>query len=211
MASPPTHRTPSSTDDSTKPNETATDSTLIILERARAGDRAAAQTLIERAVPPVKRWARGRVPASVRGEANTEDVLQDAVVNTLRLVSASRLKSVSGLQFYLRRSVMNRIRDLIRRTIRRGGPAALVDDVASDRPSPLESAVRAERLEHFLAALQRLTPADRQLVVWRVELGYSVVEIAQRLGKPVPTTAMRVSRALQRLKAALAANELPTQ
>lgn len=186
------------------------ESTLLVLERAKQGDRAAAQTLIERAIPAVKRWARGRVPRHVRAEANTEDVLQDAVVNTLRLVSVAKLRSVSGLQFYLRRSVVNRIRDLIRRTRRRGVPLEPVVEPHDRGPSPLETAIRAERLERFLEGLQRVTPADRQLVVWRIELGYSVAEIAARLGKSIPATGMRVTRALQRLTAAISDSMPPT-
>jgi DNA-directed RNA polymerase specialized sigma24 family protein len=58
-----------------------------------------------------------------------------------------------------------------------------------------------ERLEDFLAALQRLRPVDRQAVVWRVELGYSMPEIARRMGKTEAAAAMSVSRALTRLAA----------
>lgn len=173
----------------------------MVLERAKRGDRAAAQMLIERAIPLVTRWAHGRVPPYARAEANTEDVVQDAVVKSLRRVGAFQHRSVSGLQFYLRRSVVNRIRDLLRRTLRRGGPAAPIEvEPPGLEPSPLEAAIRTQRFEQFLEALQQLSPGDRQIVVWRVELGYGVSEIAQRLGTSVPAAGMRVNRALERLR-----------
>lgn len=67
-------------------------------------------------------------------------------------------------------------------------------------PSPLEHAIMHERLDEFLEALQRLRPADRQAIVWRVELGYSIDEIARRLGKSKAAAGMTVSRALTRLE-----------
>ena len=56
-----------------------------------------------------------------------------------------------------------------------------------------------EQLDRFLEALQRLRPADRQVIVWRVELGYSVDEIAARLGKSTAAAGMSVTRAMARL------------
>jgi DNA-directed RNA polymerase specialized sigma24 family protein len=47
--------------------------------------------------------------------------------------------------------------------------------------------------------LTRLRPSDRQVVVWRLELGYSPQEVAARLGKSEAAAAMTVSRAMARL------------
>jgi DNA-directed RNA polymerase specialized sigma24 family protein len=57
-------------------------------------------------------------------------------------------------------------------------------------------------------ALQRLRPADRQLIIWRVELGYSVEEIAARLGKSKAAAGMGVTRAMARLAKALELDDL---
>jgi RNA polymerase sigma factor (sigma-70 family) len=86
-----------------------------------------------------------------------------------------------------------------------------VDDevIVSGDVSPLERAIHRERLDEFLAALQRLRPADRQAIVWRVELGYSVAEIARRLGKSDAAAAMTVSRALARLAAEMGTTDRP--
>jgi len=170
-----------------------------VLERARRGDRSAAHLLIERAQPAVRRWARGRLPTYARNEANTEDVVQDAVLAMLKNLARFRHRTVGGLQAYLRTSVLSRIRDLIRRTQRRGIHEELSETLADGRRSPLEAAIMRENLDRFLDALQRLTVKDRQVIVWRVELGYSVEEIATRLGKSVPAAGMTVTRAMTRL------------
>lgn len=181
----------------------ASSSTVYILERARLGDRSAIHVLIERAAPAVRRWARGRVPHYVRREANTEDVMQDVVFRMLKNIKRLPQLTVGGLQAYLRQSVVNRIRDLIRGSVRHGVPVELPEDLHDDTPSPLEAAIRGERLDRFLAALQRLRPADRQIIVWRIELGYTVAEIAPRLGKTNAAAGMAVSRAIARLAKAL--------
>lgn len=175
------------------------DSTVRVLERAQAGDRSAAMILIERAAPAVRAWAHGKLPQSVRNDADTEDVVQDAVLRTLKSITHFQHRTVGGLQAYLRTSVINRIRDLIRASGRRGIAQELTDDVFDSAPSALEAAIMGEQLDRFLAALQRLRPADRQVIVWRVELGYSVDEIAARLGKSTAAAGMSVTRAMARL------------
>jgi RNA polymerase sigma factor (sigma-70 family) len=175
------------------------DSTIRVLERARAGDRSAAIVLLERATPSVREWARGRIPQSVRNDADTEDVVQDAVLRTIRRITSFQHRTVGGMHAYLRASVINRIRDLVRASGRRGAVETLTDDVRSPMPSALEVAITHETFDRFLDALQHLRPADRQLIVWRLQLGYSVDEIATKLGKSKAAAGMSVTRATVRL------------
>jgi RNA polymerase sigma factor (sigma-70 family) len=183
----------------TKISPLSSDSTLHVLERAQGGDTAAARVLMERALPSVRRWARGRLPKHARGDADTEDVVQDAFLGTFKHFARFRHQTVGGLHTYLRRAVINRIRDLIRRTKRQAIQVEVDADPPDWMPSPLERAILRERVEHFLQALSRLRPADRQVVVWRLELGYSPQEIAARLGKSEAAAAMTISRAMARL------------
>ena len=183
------------------------DSTLLILERARHGDRSAAVILLERAVPAVRQWARGRLPGRARAEANTEDVVHDAVLRTLPRITRFRHDTVGSLQAYLRTVVMNRIRDLIRKSKRHGTTIAVdAEPLANDDPSPLELAMRRQDSERFLAGLARLKPADRQLIIWRIELGWRIEEIARQLGKTTAAARMSVRRAIERLDRALASD-----
>jgi RNA polymerase sigma-70 factor (ECF subfamily) len=193
-------RTTGASDAAGAPSEDQSyDSTVEILKRAQAGDRSAALNLIERAAPVVRQWARGRLPQSARNDADTEDVMQDAVLRTLKGLKNFQHRTVGGLQAYLRTSVINRIRDLIRASGRRGIREPIGEELRDSQPSPLESAIMREKLDRFLEALQRLKPADRQVIVWRVELGYSVDEIASRLGKSKAAAGMTVTRAMARL------------
>ena len=177
----------------------SSDSTLYVLERAQGGDTAAARVLMERALPSVRRWARGRLPKYARSDADTEDVVQDAFLGTFKNFARFRHYTVGALHTYLRRAVINRIRDLIRSSKRQAIQVEVDADPPDWLPSPLERAILRERVENFLQALARLRPPDRQVVVWRLELGYSPQEIAARLGKSEAAAAMTVSRAMARL------------
>src|SRR5688500_3737587 len=175
------------------------DSTLHVFERAQDGDEVAAKILIERALPSVRRWARGRLPRYARSESDTEDIVHDAFLRTLKGIKRFQHRTVGGLQAYLRRAVVNRIRDLIRRSNRRGTAIDGEPEARDWQPSQLERAIMRQQLDQFLEAMRQLRPADRQVIVWRIELGYSVQEIAVKLGKSNAAAGMTVSRAMTRL------------
>jgi RNA polymerase sigma factor (sigma-70 family) len=185
-------------------NETEFDSTLDVLERARKGDGSAARVLIERTVGPLRRWARGRLPYYARAGANTEDVVQDAVLRALARVDHFEHRSVDGMQKYLRESVRNRIRDEVRRVTRRGVGEELPDSLHDNSYSPLEELILKERSERYLAALRTLKPNDRMAIIFRLEQQLSFEEIAAKLGKSSPDAArMAVTRAVKRLGEAI--------
>jgi RNA polymerase sigma-70 factor, ECF subfamily len=176
------------------------DSTIHVLEKAKRGDRSAVRILIERARPPLRRWTRGRLPSYARGSANTEDIVQDAVLRTLKHLETFEHRTVDALQKYLRTAVVNGIRDVVRSVRRRGVPDELPENLYDAGPSPEVRAILNQRSEKFVEALGRLRPVDRQLLVWRIELGYSNEEIAQRSGKTAEAIGMAVGRAVKRLK-----------
>jgi RNA polymerase sigma factor (sigma-70 family) len=180
------------------------DSTVDVLSRAQDGDRSAVRILMERALPPLKRWTHGRIPASGRGAINTEDIVQDAVLHTHKRLGTFEHRTVDALQKYLRQSVVNGIRDVVRRVKRRGVPMELPETLADNGRSPEELAIINQRSETFLKALQRLRPADRQIMICRLELGYSFEQLANRLGKSVDATRMAVNRAAKRTQKEIA-------
>jgi len=145
-------------------------------------------------VPVLKRWARGRLPAWARDLADTEDVVQEAVLQTFKHIETFDARGEGALQAYLRQAVMNRIRDHIRRVGRR--PVATeLDSVHEDQgPSPLEQAVGAEAVERYERALSRLSDVDRELIVASVELGYSPEQLAEVTGRATADAARKAAR-----------------
>lgn len=180
------------------PNPLAT--TVELLDRVRHGDRDALDQLFSRCLPPLRRWARGRLPASARGALDTQDLVQDTVLNSLRRLDQFESRHEGALQAYLRQAVLNRIRDEARRFTRRPAAAELTDSQPSESASPLDIAIGRQGVARYEAALQKLRPADREAIVGRLELQYDYKELAVLLGKPNANAArVAVTRALARL------------
>jgi RNA polymerase sigma factor (sigma-70 family) len=176
------------------------ESTVELLNRARAGDASALEALFSRSLPPLRRWARGRLPLGARGALDTQDLVQDTVLNALQRLEHFESRHEGALQAYLRQAVLNRIRDEARKLARHPAPSELDADLPSPGASPLDIAVGREGVERYEAALQRLRPIDREAIVGRLELQYDYEELAVFLNKPNGNAArVAVTRALGRL------------
>ncbi len=176
------------------------DASLDLLERAKAGDAQALDTLIARYLPRLQRWARGRLPAWARDLADTQDLVQETVFKAFKQIDRFDMRGEGALQAYLRQALVNRIRSEIRRVSRRPQAEGLDTQVEDAAPSPLEAAIGAQAVQRYEAALNRLRPEDREAIIGRIELGLTNEELAETLGKPTPNAArMAVERALFRL------------
>ena len=174
--------------------------TIELLVRAQQGDRGAVEALLQRCLPSLKRWAHGRLPAIARGSLDTEDLVQESAMHVLRRLDVFEPRHVGAMQAYLRLSVINRIRDEVRRIGRQPPPVELPEDLPGDRTSPLELAIQSEAYERYRKALTTLTPRDRELIVARIEVQWSLAEIAQRFSmRTVDGARMAVTRAVKRL------------
>jgi RNA polymerase sigma-70 factor (ECF subfamily) len=80
-----------------------------------------------------------------------------------------------------------------------------VPDLVSDTPSQEERVLRQERIQALLNANQTLRPADQEILSLRYGAGLSNSEIAESLGISHNAVAVRVHRALKRLKTAVEA------
>jgi RNA polymerase sigma factor (sigma-70 family) len=175
-------------------------STADLLQRARHGDTEALNELFSRYLPSLRRWARGRLPRWTRDVRDTDDVVQETLVQTLKHLGSFEPRHEGALQAYLRQALVNRVRDEVRRVGRHAVPDPIVDDHPASTASPLEQAIGREALERYEAALHRLRPEEREVIIARVELGQSYQQIAAGHGKASADAArMAVSRALVRL------------
>jgi RNA polymerase sigma-70 factor (ECF subfamily) len=175
-------------------------SSLTLLERAQAGDREALDALIARYLPRLQRWASGRLPQWARDVADTQDLVQETLFHAFKNIERFEPRGEGALQAYLRQAILNRIREELRRANRRPATSELDSHVEGNLRSPLEEAIGRETLERYEHALARLRPDDRELIVARIELGYTNQELADLFGKPTANAArMAAERALVRL------------
>jgi RNA polymerase sigma-70 factor (ECF subfamily) len=178
--------------------------TVELLVLARAGDRSAVEALLQRCLPSLRRWAHGRLPSAARSYLDTEDIVQETALHVIRRLDHFEPRHVGAMQAHLRQSVINRVRDEVRKIVRHPGQVELPDEISSKHASQLEMVIRDEAYQRYRDGLSTLDPRDREMVVARVEMQWSYKEIVRRFDLPSDDAArMRVKRALQRLTESL--------
>lgn len=182
------------------------EATIDLLHRARDGDESAWDLIIGRHRRTLKQLAHRRLPPHVRSMTDTEDVVQDAFTRALKFVHSRDFSSHGALLAYLRRVVINRILDELRRSARTPSISPLTEDCPTQARSPLDLAIGNERADRYRAALSQLRPRDRELVVLRLEQGLGYQEIASRLDfRTADAARVATSRAIWRLARQLSA------
>lgn len=176
------------------------ESTATLLGLVREGDGSARDRLVERYLPILRRWARGRLPTGARDLLDTDDLVQVTLLRALNHMEAFEPQREGAFLAYLRRIVLNAVRDEIRRVARRPSSEPLEMELPSNAPSHLERAIGREAVEAYEEALASLPEEQQEAVILRIEFGYSYPEIAEALERPSANAArMMVSRALVRL------------
>jgi RNA polymerase sigma-70 factor (ECF subfamily) len=175
------------------------ESTFDLLERARRGDNEAIEQLFARHLKPLQRWATGRLPKWARNLADTDDLVQDTLFRTFKRLEDFEPRASGSLQAYLRRAVLNRLRDELRRKGRLPEMTDL-DSLNYEGQSPIEETLGREVVAEYEQALARLNPDEQEAIIGRIEMGYTYEELARALGKPTPDAARKAAqRALVRL------------
>jgi len=171
-----------------------------LVEQARGGDARAYEVLVRRYQDLAFRTAW-----VIAGGADAEDAAQEGFVKAW--YALPRFRAGSPFRPWLLAIVANEARNR-RRSGRRQDDLAL--RVAEDRPSgdaapsPEAAALAGEQRRLLLAAVSRLAEPDRQVIACRYFLELSEAEMAAALGCRRGTVKSRLSRALGRLRAALA-------
>jgi RNA polymerase sigma factor (sigma-70 family) len=171
-----------------------TDDTLVGLVAAGSDDAFAA--LDARYRRRLVRFAQGFVPG---GQADAEDVVQDAMVRAVRaLRNGSRPDAVSG---WLHRITRNCALDLT--ASRRRHPVVELADHAHPAAEDAQTAVeRSLRVRGLVADVSQLPTTQRSALVLRELEGRSYADIADELDTTVPAVKSLLVRARQGLKRA---------
>lgn len=175
-------------------------SSLHLVARARSGDQLAIELLCSRYLKRLQVWAHGRLPAWARGQADTQDIAQDTLIQVLRRLEHFEPRHEHAFQGYVFRTMINRVLDEIRRSHRRPPGEALDSAHSTAEPTPFDLAVEHQLRERYESALLRLRDSDRDAIIARIELELSWPEVVNALEKPsVAAAQMAVSRALVKL------------
>lgn len=186
--------------DATASQDLDLESTASLLARVRSGVPQARERLAARYLAVLRPWAHGRLPVRARDLIDTDDLVQDTLLRALDRVREFEPRREGSFLAYLRRILVNQIRDQIRRASRRPGHESVVDEIPDAGLSPLEVAVGREAFASYDAALATLTDEEQEAVILRIEMGFTHRQVAEALGKPTADSArMCVARALIRL------------
>ncbi|MFE5539812.1 RNA polymerase sigma factor [Streptomyces sp. NPDC056492] len=128
--------------------------------------------------------------------ATAEDVVQDAFTALYRR-HGEQISEVDNALGYLRTAVVNTSRSVLRR---RRTARAWTPPAAAEVPSAEDHVVLDEAHREVLAALARLTPRRRQVLVLRYWAELSEAEIATTLGISRGAVKSNASRALDALE-----------
>ena len=172
-----------------------------LIERIRGGDVDAYRGLVQRHQRDGFRTAY----LITRNRGDAEDAVQEAFVKAYRALD--RFEAGRSFRAWLLRIVANEAHNRARASRRR---SALELRSAQDRlsggaaPSPETAVLVEEEREALVDALARLDDQDRLAITFRYFLDLSEKEMAEALSCAPGTVKSRLSRAKERLRAALA-------
>lgn len=178
-------------------DSTTMGSTAHLLTRIRDGSVEARDQLTRRYLGPLKRFAHGRLPRRSRDLLDTDDLVQMTMIRGIEKAGSIRTAQRGGFFAYLRRILINQVRDEIRRHGRRPRIEPLDESVRSPAPTPLDAVLEAETFDAYRAALAKLPRRQRDALRLRVEYGLPYQEVSDELGlRSANAARMLVSRAL---------------
>ena len=179
--------------------------TLTLIRKAQEGDRQAFERLFERYYPRVSKIVRARSGPELRRHLETEDILQNSMVEAIRSFEDYRIRGDAGFIHWLAGIVQNRIlaarRDAGREKRDRRGEAALDHimrclstgslsfEPAETEALPIDKVADREHEEIVTECLHDLKESHREVVLLRCYAGASWEEAANLIGCSSPDAA----------------------
>lgn len=149
----------------------------------------------------VYRYVRFRVAT----RETAEDVTSEVFMKALRALDRYD-PSRAAPRTWLLRIARNAVTDHLRSLKRRGSLHVSLDrvpDLVADIPSQDERVLKQERIQKLLNGNRRLSKSDQEILSLRYGAGLGNGEIAEALGVTPNAVAVRLHRALKRLREAV--------
>jgi RNA polymerase sigma-70 factor (ECF subfamily) len=200
--------------------ESRLNETLVLIRNAQGGDREAYERLFERYYPRIRCIVRARTGHALRRRMDTEDILQNAMVEAIRSLQDFQVHGEASFVHWMAGIVQNRIHAGLRdagRQKRDGHREVALDHImhcistgslsfepAGNDSLPLDKVARSEQEEHVTETLHRLCESHREVILLRCYAGMSWKEVALVLGCSTPDAArLLFYRATRELKRAV--------
>jgi RNA polymerase sigma-70 factor (subfamily 1) len=183
-----------------------------LLERARAGSNEALGALLQRCERKLIALVRLRLGPSLRRELDSRDLVQTTLVKALSHFGEFAGSNRGSLMAWLARIAENEVRDqasyygrdrrdAARRVSLEASPEALT--LAARVRSQTSLLAHGEQVLALERALESLSPEHRDVIVMRAIEEHDFPEIAEKLGRSADACRMLFTRALTALTLAM--------
>jgi RNA polymerase sigma factor (sigma-70 family) len=180
------------------------DATQILVDRAKAGERAAFDELIGKVQPrlqdTVQSWRRFQIGPLM----DVQEILQETFIRAFRSLSNFEWTHDEAFFRWLcgiaKHALAQAAQDHRRVRLRGKQAAALFDEVANGGPTQSQAFRRNERFDRLERALEKLRPEHRQVLILSRIKGLTVKEIADRMDRSQRTVKYFLACALRELK-----------
>lgn len=170
-----------------------------LVQRALAGDTRCFRTLIERYQDAVF----GVALSKAGSVADAEDIAQDTFLAAFQALPT--LKQPARFGSWVYGIALNKLKMHLRRGRRHEGANRPPDTSTADAPAPDELAVQEETRAGVMAALGRLSDANRETTTLYYIDGYSQADISHFTRRPLGTIKRRLHEARKQLRKELIA------
>jgi RNA polymerase sigma-70 factor (ECF subfamily) len=192
-----------------------------LLQAARVGSQEALGQLLAAYRSFLLSAAIEELDSELKAKAGPSDLVQETFIDAHRDFAQFTFGGESEFRTWLHTILMNNLADLrkrflkaAKRQVRRERPLGANDSknlmrelAATDRHSPTGSAISLEETCRINAALERLPPAYREIVLMRSQQRQSFSDIGKLIGKSSDAARMLWQRAIHRLQRDLGATD----
>jgi RNA polymerase sigma-70 factor (ECF subfamily) len=194
----------------------ATPEELVTL--AARGDEAAVRELLERHLPTIQAIVRRRMSRVLRAREESLDIVQSVCRQVLANLELLELRSEDEFGGWLLRAIEHKLVDHYRHLGREKRDSARERHLETTaelglpepRTGPSSFAARREQAERLQAAMQALTPLQREALRLHSSDGLPFPAIAERLGITLKQARWNVYKAKYALARRLGGQEPPT-
>ena len=181
------------------------DSTGNLVRKAKLGDRAAFDALVERHRARLEAFIDPRLGRQLRPKIGVEDVLQDTFLRAFRSLDRFSMKDEESLCRWLCGIAEHVILYAAQKYQHERTP--IHRDLPGGDPSPTKMARRNERFERLRGALADLGAEHREVILLARIERLKIKEIAERMSRSQDAVKQLLARALRKLKSAFGDTE----
>jgi RNA polymerase sigma-70 factor (ECF subfamily) len=182
-----------------------------LFELAKAGNRDALGRLLDAVRPELCQMAHARIDPELKVRMDPSDIAQQSCLSAVRNFGRFEGSELAEFVGWVRHIHEQNLRDVVRdhriyekRAVsKEAAHCGELDAIDQWTASPSHQAMRGERRERIAEILATLPEDQREALRLRHMEGFSLAQIAERLGRTEPAIAGLLKRGLAKLRARL--------